>query len=291
MVPDVTVLVVGAGPTGLLLGAELKRRGVDSLIIDAHDAPLAWDRATVVHPRSIEVFDHLGLADALLDAGVKQRVARIHADGAVLGRDRSRPRRQPLRLQSRHLRGGDGADPHRLPRPPRRRGDARHQARGPGGARRWRRRHAGERRRNQGDPRPLGGGLRRPPQRRAHPRRHRAGWPPHRGAVGGVRRHSHRLPPRLRGELRLSGRDPAHPHRLAGRALARLCAAERAGQRSRGGRVGNPRALSAGFAHRGCRQSRPLPVLHAGGAALPVRPPAAGGRCRPHLQPHPGAWA
>ncbi len=85
MVPDVTVLVVGAGPTGLLLGAELKRRGVDSLIIDAHDAPLAWDRATVVHPRSIEVFDHLGIAAPLLAAGVKQRIARIHADGAVLG--------------------------------------------------------------------------------------------------------------------------------------------------------------------------------------------------------------
>lgn len=85
MVPDVTVLVVGAGPTGLLLGAELRRRGVDSLVIDAHDAPLAWDRATVVHPRSIEVFDHLGIAGPLLDAGVKQRIARVHADGAVLG--------------------------------------------------------------------------------------------------------------------------------------------------------------------------------------------------------------
>lgn len=85
MVPDVTVLVVGAGPTGLLLGAELKRRGVDSLVIDAHEAPMTWDRATVVHPRSIEVFDHLGIADALLDAGVKQRFARVHADGAVLG--------------------------------------------------------------------------------------------------------------------------------------------------------------------------------------------------------------
>lgn len=85
MVPDVTVLVVGAGPTGLLLGAELKRRGVDCLIVDAHDAPLAWDRATVVHPRSIEVFDHLGIAEPLIAAGVKQRIARIHADGAVLG--------------------------------------------------------------------------------------------------------------------------------------------------------------------------------------------------------------
>src|SRR5690606_35209911 len=54
-----TVLVVGAGPTGLLAAAELQRRGVDCLLIDAHDRPPGWDRATVVHPRSLEIFDQL----------------------------------------------------------------------------------------------------------------------------------------------------------------------------------------------------------------------------------------
>jgi FAD binding domain len=63
------VLVVGAGPTGLLLTAELLRRQVDCLLIDAHDAPLQWDRATV-HERSIEVFEALGLAERLLDQAV-----------------------------------------------------------------------------------------------------------------------------------------------------------------------------------------------------------------------------
>ncbi|GGF75799.1 oxygenase [Azorhizobium oxalatiphilum] len=82
---DVAVLVVGAGPTGLLLAAELKRRNVDVLLIDAHDAPLAWDRATVVHPRSIELFDALGISEPLLAAGVPQRLARIHSHGALLG--------------------------------------------------------------------------------------------------------------------------------------------------------------------------------------------------------------
>ncbi|GGC83462.1 3-(3-hydroxyphenyl)propionate hydroxylase [Chelatococcus reniformis] len=81
----VTVLVVGAGPTGLLAAAELHRRGVDCLIIEAHDRPLGWDRATVVHPRSLEIFDALGILEPLLAAGVKQRRARIHAGGAVLG--------------------------------------------------------------------------------------------------------------------------------------------------------------------------------------------------------------
>ncbi|MFG1299949.1 FAD-dependent monooxygenase [Xanthobacter sp. V3C-3] len=85
MVAEVSVLVVGAGPTGLLLAAELQRRGVDTLLIDAHDGPLAWDRATVVHPRSIEIFDALGIAGPLLDAGVRQRLCRIHSDGVALG--------------------------------------------------------------------------------------------------------------------------------------------------------------------------------------------------------------
>ncbi|MEX2112837.1 MAG: FAD-dependent monooxygenase [Pirellulales bacterium] len=85
MVADATVLVVGAGPTGLLLASELYRRGVECRVIDAHPAPLHWDRATVVHPRSLEVFESLGLLEPLLAAGVKQRVARLHSAGKVLG--------------------------------------------------------------------------------------------------------------------------------------------------------------------------------------------------------------
>jgi 2-polyprenyl-6-methoxyphenol hydroxylase-like FAD-dependent oxidoreductase len=79
------VLVVGAGPTGLLLAAELERRRVGCLVIDANAAPLEWDRATVVHPRSLEVFESLGLVDRLLDEGVKQRVIKVYSEGGSLG--------------------------------------------------------------------------------------------------------------------------------------------------------------------------------------------------------------
>jgi 2-polyprenyl-6-methoxyphenol hydroxylase-like FAD-dependent oxidoreductase len=85
MVIATDVLVVGAGPTGLLMAAELQRRGVDCLLIDAHEQPMEWDRATVVHPRSLEILDALGISEPLLTAGVKQRRARIHAGGALLG--------------------------------------------------------------------------------------------------------------------------------------------------------------------------------------------------------------
>src|SRR5689334_728735 len=80
-----TVLVVGAGPSGLLMAAELHRRGVDCLLIDAHDSPMGWDRATVVHPRSLEIFEQLGIVAPLLEAGVKQRMAVIRAGGTLLG--------------------------------------------------------------------------------------------------------------------------------------------------------------------------------------------------------------
>lgn len=59
---SVPVLVVSAGPTGLLLASELERRGVRCHLIDARPGPMHWDRATVVHPRSLQIFESLGLA-------------------------------------------------------------------------------------------------------------------------------------------------------------------------------------------------------------------------------------
>jgi 2-polyprenyl-6-methoxyphenol hydroxylase-like FAD-dependent oxidoreductase len=80
-----SVLVVGAGPTGLLLAAELERRDVPCLLIDVLDAPRTWDRATVVHARSIEIFEALGLEHEFLTESVHTRNARFHSGGSVLG--------------------------------------------------------------------------------------------------------------------------------------------------------------------------------------------------------------
>ncbi len=80
-----SVLVVGAGPTGLLLAGELQRRGVPNLLIDARAEALHWDRATVIHPLSLEIFEALGLVDRFLEAGCRQRRILIHADGERLG--------------------------------------------------------------------------------------------------------------------------------------------------------------------------------------------------------------
>ncbi len=80
-----SVLVVGAGPTGLLLASELQRRGVPCHLIDARPGPNHWDRATVIHPRSLQIFESLGLVEKFLDIGCRQRVVKIHSGGKELG--------------------------------------------------------------------------------------------------------------------------------------------------------------------------------------------------------------
>ncbi|MCU1249727.1 MAG: 2-polyprenyl-6-methoxyphenol hydroxylase-like oxidoreductase [Edaphobacter sp.] len=80
------VLVVGAGPIGLLLASELRRRNIPCHLIDARTVPLHWDRATVVHPRSLQIFESLGLAKKFLDAGCRQRAVKIHSNGKLLGK-------------------------------------------------------------------------------------------------------------------------------------------------------------------------------------------------------------
>ncbi|MFH8881393.1 FAD-dependent monooxygenase [Streptomyces californicus] len=67
---DVTdVLVVGAGPTGLVLACDLARRGVAVRIVDRSPAPPRTSRAKGPNPRSLEILDDLGVAEAVLAAG------------------------------------------------------------------------------------------------------------------------------------------------------------------------------------------------------------------------------
>jgi 2-polyprenyl-6-methoxyphenol hydroxylase-like FAD-dependent oxidoreductase len=64
------VLVVGAGPTGLTLAIELARRGIETQIIDA-SAELHGDtRALGVQPRTLELFEKIGIAAAAVDRGL-----------------------------------------------------------------------------------------------------------------------------------------------------------------------------------------------------------------------------
>jgi 2-polyprenyl-6-methoxyphenol hydroxylase-like FAD-dependent oxidoreductase len=62
------VLVVGAGPTGLMLANWLTRLGVQVIVADGKDGPTAESRALVVQARSLEIYDQLGIGDQVLEA-------------------------------------------------------------------------------------------------------------------------------------------------------------------------------------------------------------------------------
>lgn len=74
------VLVVGAGPVGLTMAAELARHGVRPRIVDKLAAPLPWCRAIGVTPRTLEVFDTMGIARRVIDAGLWLEGLRLMVD-------------------------------------------------------------------------------------------------------------------------------------------------------------------------------------------------------------------
>lgn len=78
------IVIVGAGPTGLALGAELHRLGHKPRIIDRQGAGANTSRAAVVHARTLEVLEPLGVVPALLGNGVKVPIFRIRDRDAVL---------------------------------------------------------------------------------------------------------------------------------------------------------------------------------------------------------------
>jgi 2-polyprenyl-6-methoxyphenol hydroxylase-like FAD-dependent oxidoreductase len=64
------VLVVGAGPVGLTLACELARHGVRPRIIDRLTEPSPFCRAIGVTPRTLEVWEDMGIARDMIDAGL-----------------------------------------------------------------------------------------------------------------------------------------------------------------------------------------------------------------------------
>ena len=67
--PPFEVLVVGAGPVGLTMACELARSGVRCRIIDKVAAPASTSRALAIFPRTLEVFEMMGVIDPVLKAG------------------------------------------------------------------------------------------------------------------------------------------------------------------------------------------------------------------------------
>ncbi|MEV0064960.1 FAD-dependent monooxygenase [Amycolatopsis sp. NPDC050768] len=78
---DTAVLIAGAGPTGLTLAIELARRDVAVRLIDKASAFFNGSRGDGLQPRTLEVFEDLGVLDAVLAAGSPQYPMKVYLDG------------------------------------------------------------------------------------------------------------------------------------------------------------------------------------------------------------------
>jgi 2-polyprenyl-6-methoxyphenol hydroxylase-like FAD-dependent oxidoreductase len=78
---DTDVLIVGAGPTGLMLANQLARRGVRPLIIDRHSGPAQQSRAMAVQARTLEIYSKMGLSEPAHALGAIGTGANLWASG------------------------------------------------------------------------------------------------------------------------------------------------------------------------------------------------------------------
>jgi len=83
---DTDVLVIGAGPTGLMLANQLVRRGVRVLVIDRHAGPPQQTRALGVQARTLEIYEKLGIVKRALELGKIGTGANIWAQGRKMAR-------------------------------------------------------------------------------------------------------------------------------------------------------------------------------------------------------------
>lgn len=81
---SVDVLVVGAGPVGLTMAAEVVRHGLTCRLIDKAAAPSDKSKALVLWSRSIEMLDAIGIAPFFVRAGLRGRGVSIYSEGKRL---------------------------------------------------------------------------------------------------------------------------------------------------------------------------------------------------------------
>src|SRR5919112_4501493 len=79
------VLVIGAGPAGLTMANVLAGQEVPFRIIDKKGGPVRESRALVVHAKTLELLDRLGLADQAVEWGQRMGAIQVFGEGKSAG--------------------------------------------------------------------------------------------------------------------------------------------------------------------------------------------------------------
>lgn len=86
MTSHIPVLIVGAGPTGLLMACELARRNIPFRLIDKKPERTLTANAVGIQTRTLEMLDHLGLVHQFLKLGHECKAIQLHSHGKNLAR-------------------------------------------------------------------------------------------------------------------------------------------------------------------------------------------------------------
>jgi len=76
-----SVLIVGAGPSGLMMAAQLLRYGIQPVIIDSKQGPTSHSKALAVQARSLEIYRQMGVVDRVIREGKQERGVIFNKDG------------------------------------------------------------------------------------------------------------------------------------------------------------------------------------------------------------------
>jgi len=83
--PPLDVLIIGAGPVGMVTAAELTRYGICVRIVDKRSKPVEHSHASIVHARTLEVLEAMGIVEGWLEHGYPFRKTTFYAFGKKLG--------------------------------------------------------------------------------------------------------------------------------------------------------------------------------------------------------------
>jgi 2-polyprenyl-6-methoxyphenol hydroxylase-like FAD-dependent oxidoreductase len=75
------ILIVGAGPTGLMMACQLAIHNIPFRIIDKNEDHTTQSRALVIHARSLEIFEQMGIAEEAVQLGKQAKAVNLFVNG------------------------------------------------------------------------------------------------------------------------------------------------------------------------------------------------------------------